>query len=186
MSRFADLCRSHLHFLTEVFGFQPPEAADTEGGEMVRFFSERVFVVMTFGAPDFEVKLGFGIRDIDETCPVELGDLAHDGRLDDWKWRNEFADAMENTIVEFARVLRERGSDLLVGDESTYERFRARRNQMSRNWLQHEEDCSVRAQAVDAWQKKDFDRVKKLYESLSDRLSAIETKRLEIAKSRLK
>lgn len=90
--------------------------------------------------------------------------------------------AVQACVQQIARLLEKYGAALLTGSPSEWryvlERKRKEDARQTKELIQN----SIRSAAEDAWQRRDFSKVRELYEKMSDSLTQTEQKRLDYAR----
>ena len=182
---FEEEVRKHFHFLETDYGFHLSHVKNIGPITSVRYESTKVYVSLYHGPPAYEVGMSFGRIGVDDVAGAysfELGDLILLERCRTWIWNPANTNDVYGSLAEYARLLRECGSDCLQGSEFVFTQMKKKREELIQNWKQEERINNVKREAIEAWSQKDYERVVKLYESISASLTAVETKKLEYAR----
>jgi hypothetical protein len=180
---FEEEVKKHFLFLVTDYGFQLSPIKQVGFVNSIRFESKEVYVYLFYGPPAYEVEMSFGrigIDDLPGAYSFAPGDLTLLGNCPTWSWNSNKSD-----VAEFARFLRECGSDCLKGDQLIFAQMKRNRDTLSQNWHQSERIKNVRQAANDAWNQKQYDKVVKLYESIGTVLTGSEAKKLSYARKHL-
>lgn len=182
---FLSHVRDHFDFLLNDFGFNIESSYERGDTATTRYSSDRVYVVISRGPPDFEPKMSFGRVGVDDQVGAsgfEQGDLVMLSCCADWEWERVPCEPFGAIVSEFARLLRQCGKQCLEGDDSVFSEMKNRRTKLTSDWLASEKTKSARVLADAAWAAKRFSDVVLHYSSISDSLSASELKRFTYAK----
>lgn len=94
-------------------------------------------------------------------------------------------DGVNTAVMEIADLLRRYGMEALAGDPKTYQRLVKEAEARSESYTNEVVQEPIRAAAHAAWQRHDYAKVCRLYESIAADLTPVERKRLAYAKSHL-
>lgn len=183
---FLEQVRQHFGFLVNEFGFRICKKRQQGDRASVEYCSEKVYVRLFQGPPDFEPQLAFGRIDVDDApggYGFGQGDLTLLTSCDDWHWHPRHSEPDGGLIPELARLLRECGARCLQGNDDVFSEMRERREQLANDWREAERVQSLRVRAESAWERKDLRAVIALYAEIDDQLTNVEQKRLSYAKS---
>ena len=179
---FEEEVKEHFLFLVTDYGFRLNLINHVASANYIKFESKEVFVYVFYGPPSFEVGMCFGrigIDDLRGTNTFGPGDLIL--LYPTWSWNPK-----GGTVAEFARCLRECGSECLKGDQLVFAQMKKTRETRNQKWRQEERIKKVRQDADDAWRQKKYDKVVELYESIGTVLKGSESKKLSYARKHLK
>jgi hypothetical protein len=180
---FEEEVKKHFLFLVTDYGFQLSRIEQVGFANSIKFESKEVYVYLCYGPPAYEAEMSFGrigIDDLPGGNSFGPGDLILLGNCPTWTWSSNQSD-----VAEYARFLRECGSDCLKGDQPIFAQMKRNRDTLTRNWHQEERIKNVRQEANDAWNQKDYLRVVNLYESIRTALTRAETKKLDYARKHI-
>ncbi len=183
-SNFIEQIREHFSFLQSDFGFRIDGTSEKGDVALVRYCSERVYVILFRGPPDFEPGLAFGRLRVDDApggYSFEQGDLIQLDSCRDWKWRKNDCEPFGGLLPELARLLKDCGKRCLEGDECGFVEMKTRRDAAIKKWHSEERERSIRSRAEIAWREKNYETVAKLYSTIEITLTDVERKRLSVA-----
>ena len=174
--RFAESVVREFAFLESEFGFRRTKEETT----FVRYESDQVFLNVFHGRGSYEIG-------------IELGELADPGWLfglstliaalaPKYEGRTEFQasnpQAVENCVAKAARILRANCGAALAGDGEALQRVRQRgRTEAKKATLRAQFGPTI-ARADEAWNSKDLERAKVLYENAESALDETRSRRL--------
>lgn len=184
-TNFIEQIREHFSFLQSEFGFRIDGTSEKGDVALIRYCSERVYVILFRGPPDFEPGLAFGRLGIDDTpegYSFEQGDLIQLDSCREWKWRKSDCEPFGGLLPELARLLRDCGKRCLKGDECDFVEMKTRRDAAIKKWRSEERELSIRTRAEIAWREKNYETVSKLYSTIEIALTDVERKRLSVAR----
>lgn len=176
-------------FLEHDFGFSAPTLRkDADAREIISFESKLVYVHIFLNTRSTEVIMLFGRKGVDDqpdAFSFEPGDLISLETCKGWKWIPENKSPIFNQIAEFARLLNTCGKDCLLGDQASFETMKQARLSMISNWKDAERIKAIRTEAEEAWSRRDYSAVVRLYSSIGESITPIETTRLAYARKRV-
>lgn len=178
----------HFHFLEVLYSFRRRDAMRRGLSMQIRYESPVVFADLFYGPPAYEVELSFGRIGVDDTPSAYsfgLGDLLQRSSCAKWEWEPVRTDAISSVVAEYARLLRECGTECLSGNPLVFEQMKRARDSAVKGWIQAEKEMAVRKAAEVAWGNKDFGEVRRLYDSIRDHLTPPELDKLGYANRRL-
>lgn len=181
---FEEAVKKHFLFLVTDYGFQLSSVQEVGFVKSIKFESKQVYVNLFYGPPAYELEVSFGRTGIDDlpgAHSFELGDLILLRKCSTWTWNSN-----ESDVAEYARFLRECGSDCLKGDQLIFAQMKSISDELAQKAAQEGRIKRMRQAADDAWHQKKYDKVVELYESIGTVLTGSEAKKLSYAWKHLK
>jgi hypothetical protein len=182
---FAEAVRAAFDEYLGNLGYRCVESDPT----LVRYKSNSTFVNVYHGRTSYEIGLEVGQVSDPEGIRYRLPDIL-DGVLGPGHavktyFQASTRAAVLSCVASIARAVRMHLQPVLQGDPNGLKRIailaRHRDGEVTKKYVQG----PVREKADYAWRRKDFERVKQLYESLEPDLTEVEMKRLEYARHKL-
>jgi hypothetical protein len=174
--QFEQNATAAFRFLETEFGFQRGETRPLPGGVVIAYNSEKVFVRVCYGPPEWDTQISFGRRGVDEPPSGSSFSIGH---------LKAPATAMPESLgsIEWqARILRVSGAALLSGNDADYERLVKARKAEIVVWVEKERLQDAVSAAERAWRDKDYRLVMETLEPFRGKLSALDARRLEYAR----
>jgi hypothetical protein len=175
-------------FLEQEFGFSKSVSRPNQQSVIVRYENRTIYVNLMFGPPAYEPEMSFGrlgIDDVPGSYSLEGGDLIQLGTCRDWSNNNKHSGSVTGRVVLFASLLNECGRPCLNGDSPVYSEMKARRDAAVSIWHREMRDKARASKSNAAWEAKDYQAFIDLLSTYEGALSAIDQKRLDIARERL-
>jgi len=179
---------SAFNFLTKEYGFRLVKAEPT----FVRYESPHVFVNVYHGRASYE--LGFEIgRLIDAAGQGEhpfslamvielMGAQKETGYT---LLQASSSESVKKQVPKLADLVKKYAAPALEGDSGTFKLLAETRSRMSDKLHKDMKLRDAREEADKAWRGKDYSKLASLYESISEDLTAAESKKLDYAKKQL-
>ncbi|MBX3173811.1 MAG: hypothetical protein KF709_05330 [Gemmatimonadaceae bacterium] len=174
----------NFEYLVTEHGFRLAESEPNR----VRFESETVYVEVTYdGHRSYELDLLVGrvgseeapFR-IDEIVKLRQADKAYSSSL----VQVTTAEALSSKLEQLARLLSEFGRDFISGHEGSFREAAMQRSNDVDRYARERALRAARAEAEEAWRKKDYHRFVMLMRPLRAHLSDEELSKLEVAERR--
>lgn len=176
---FAEAVQRHIEPVLSPIGFRRTE----QSCYVVMYESAKVFLQVIHDPMSYCIGIEFWrLAEPSERCTLG-GILAFAG-----EYRNFQAstpDRVNTALEEMADLLQKYGMEVLTGDIRTFQRLVRDSEARSKAYTKEVVQQPIRATAHDAWQKREYAKVRELYESIEADLTPVERKRLEYAKSQL-
>ena len=182
--RFEIAVRESFSFLETELGFVRHELRPSVNSVVVRYETGSLYVLLTYGSPDYEPMMSFGRKGVDDApgaYSFEAGDLIQLDCCKDWEWQPDQPDRIVRYVGEFARLLAECGRQCLLGDEAVFEEMKARRDALIARSNQQRSAKAVRDKIAAAWERKDYKGVVELYGLIDGQLDELDKRRLHFA-----
>jgi len=181
--RFAEAAKQAFSFL-ERAGFRLTESDPAQ----LKYESVQVFVTIEWDvrSGELEVFLSLQPRKGKARDSFSLRDLLGMEGVDAPERKMPFQVAEEGKLKPFidklAEDTRRHAQPALAGDRMYFRRLRAYRNAQAQMYMRDMELRRVRAEADKAWQKRELDKVVRLYASIEGQLTVSEKAKLAYAK----
>lgn len=176
-------------FLEQRYGFSKSILRPSQQVVVVRYENSSLFVNLAFGPPAYESEMSFGRLGIDDQqggFSFEAGDLMQLQNCQKWITPTlGSSQVIAGQVAWFAALLEECGKCCLLGDPAIYAEMKSRREALVEEWRREERSKGVRNDIEAAWKVRDYRALIALYSIYDGRLSNIDRKRLETAKSKL-
>lgn len=175
----------YFSFLEHEYDFGSAQIKKTDFLSIISYESPKVFVNLIYGPPEYEVTISFGRIGFDDKPGAFCfgqGDLVALDTCRDWKWNTDYPNRITEQVAEYARLLRECGSDCLKCDHSVFCQMKERRDIAVTIWHQTELSNRLRNEIDLAWHRKDYVTVISMYEKTREMLTEIDKKRFDYAK----
>lgn len=183
-SQFEAAVRESFSFLEIEFGFSKQELHPSSNSVVVRYETASLYVVLTYGSPDFEPMMSFGRRGVDDVrgaYSFEPGDLVQLDCCKGWEWKPTQPDRIVRYVGEFARLLAQCGRQCLSGVDAVFEEMKLRRENLITQSNQQRSARAVREKIAAAWERKDYRTVVELYSLIDGQLDELDKRRLHFA-----
>lgn len=175
-------------FLEQEFGFSKSVSRPNQQSVIVRYESAVAFVNLMFGPPAYGPEMSFGRLGIDDmpgAYSLEAGDLIQLNACRGWSNSDKHTDPITRQVAWFASLLAECGRPCLNGDSPIYSEMKARRDADVANWHREMREKARASKSNAAWEAKDYQAFVDLFSTSEGALSAVDQKRLDIARKRL-
>lgn len=185
---FEEEVKRNFSFLEHKYDFHLSHIKNIGTTKAISYVSSFVYVILFYGAPAYEPEISFGrlgIDDMQGAYSFNQGDLILLNCCSKWQWSNAYPNNLAGLISEFARLLEECGASCLNGNQALFEEMKARRDSAVKVWHQEERAFGIRKDAENAWRKKDYTTIVRLYETITELLTGAESKKLDYAKKQL-
>jgi hypothetical protein len=174
---FAEAVLRHIEPVLVPLGFGRTE----QSCYAVMYESAKVFLQVIHDPMSYGIGIEFWrLAEPSERCTLG-GLLASAGEYR--SFQSSTPDGVNTAIVEIADLLRRYGTEALTGDPRTYQRLVKDAEARSEAYTKEVVQQPIRTAAHAAWQKRDYAKVRELYESIDADLTPVERKRLDYAKS---
>jgi hypothetical protein len=174
--------RKAFNFLDSKHGFAVRSSQPVATSSVISYESDKVYVNVYFGPPEYQVDFAFGRRGIEDGKDghsFHVGDLLQLDACKSWAWKSNSGDSLVVTVHEYARLLEFCGSAVLLGDPAVFGEMKSRRDAAVAAWRENEETTRLKSAADDAWARKDYESVAKFYRRIVSNLTQSELKKLE-------
>ncbi len=187
---YEKLARENFGFLVEIFGFKlaPVEKSD-DGYIALKYLSERVFINLIYGPPEFELDFYIGRRGIEDQPDKHSftsGDLLYLEGCEKWVGYSVYSahshDNLRNCLPKLANLLKDCGKPCLRGDSSAFDKMLSERKKNVTQWHMNQELAQVRNDAAVAWARKDYPEVVKQLTPFKNEITPSERKKLEYSR----
>jgi hypothetical protein len=190
---FEKIARKQFSFLEKDYGFKLlPIERSSDSYIGLRYVSDRVFVNLYYGLPSYELDFYFGrlgIEDQPDTHSFTSGDLLYLGGCEKWSGYSIYSahsyDNLRKCLPKLASLLCECGKACLQGENAAYEQMTFERKKDYNQWIKNQELMQARQAAADAWEKRDYAKMVKLFEPIANELTPSECKKLEYSRKHL-
>ena len=182
---FSEAVQSAFGFLQQDYGFRCVEAGPT----FVRYESDLAFVNIYHGRASYELGFEVGRRpdvrgqpESHYTMAEILQLAAAEAEAGNSCFQASTREGVQQLVPRLAALVRKYAPPALRGDPSTFDRLRELQSANSQRYINESRLARVREQAEEAWQKKWYPLVVRLYESIPQDLTRVEARRLEYAR----
>jgi hypothetical protein len=170
---FVNTVRKEFRFLQEIYRFRYIDSRIfADAGAVVRYESPEVWFEIWYDhlrGGEFSINMGLLAREeLIIALPYHL--MAYS------------SPSLERCLHQFAESVAHEAQPLLLGETSAFQRSLQEQQERSAQWWCEDRLNRIRAEALDAWQRKDYGKVIAFYESMGDDLSEAEQKRLALAR----
>jgi hypothetical protein len=175
-------------YLEQDYGFSKRVSRLNQQSLIVRYENTVMFVNLMFGAPAYEPEMSFGRLGVDDapgSYSLEAGDLIQLDACHGWSNNEKHSDPVTDQVAWFASILAECGRPCLKGNAELFLEMKSRRNAAIDVWHREKRDKARASKSNAAWEVKDYQLFIDLFSTYEGALSAIDRKRLDIARERL-
>lgn len=181
---FIEAVLSAFDFLTKEYGFHCVKADNT----WVRYESKSVFVNIYHELASYELEVEIGLLDELEYSYsigeiIELMAAQKETRYS--FFQASTPERVKKYITELAKLVRKYATSALYGDTHYFKQLEKISLQIAEMVTKKYQLSSIRAEAIKAWQEKNYTKLVKLYKLIKEDLTPAEAKKLEYAKKRL-
>jgi len=174
---FAEAVLRHIEPVLVPLGFRRTK----QSCYVVMYESENVFLQVIHDPMSYDIGIEFWrLAEPSERCTLG-GLLASVGEYR--SFQASTPGRVNATIVEIADLLRSCGTESLAGAPGAYQRLVKDAEARSEAYTKEVVQQPIRTAAHAAWQRRDYAKVRELYESIEADLTPVEQKRLDYAKS---
>ncbi|MBU0744262.1 MAG: hypothetical protein KKE11_02690 [Gammaproteobacteria bacterium] len=184
--KFIETVRNNFVFLEREYNFKCIKASPT----FVRYESDNVFVNIyhDYDRLAYEISADIGcLNKSYELCrPYSIGfvmRMCSEEEADNYKlFVAKTPEAVKKGIEELVIIFKKYTKDLLKGDSTLFDRLQKKREEFIDNGIKKDYLSGVRSKVETAFNVRKFSEVVKLYESMIDDLTPVESKKLEYAR----
>jgi hypothetical protein len=182
--KFANVVKEEFRDFCSKYNYKCVEALPS----FVRYESTKAFINIYHGRISYEINVEIGLLENMEE-KLSLSELVEsvEGLKSDIPvpYQTSSTEGVKKGVKALMELVKEKFSLLFSGDTDEYNYWQSVVNK-KRVEITEKYSCGlIKAEAEAAWQKKDYVKALSLYESICDKLSNIEIKRLNYAKGRL-
>lgn len=184
---YENLTKKHFAFLVEDHGFSISKIHKVADQSIfIEYKSDKVFVRLHYGVPDFELDFFVGRIDIDSVGFNSSDLIAVYDAINSSNYRVYAANSYNNLLTclpKLADVLKSIHPECLEGKTSFYENMRLDKQKRVSHWGDEQELKQSKRAAKAAWDDKDYPKFIEIFEPIASSLSPSELKKLEYARN---
>lgn len=181
---FPEMVIEHFSFLEQELGYSVVQALDT----FVQYRYKVIFVNVYHGRSSYEVGFEIGRSDMSPTrryhYSVILKAVAPEYKGQVFLQADN-KEALRFCIDKIAQIAKTYCQSLFIGDDRTWKALEHAGEVLNEELYQEYTIRPVKNRALEAWQRRDFKEVIRLYESVEKELNDIERKRFFYAKKKI-
>jgi hypothetical protein len=191
---FEKIVLEQFSFLEINYQFKPPiiQRWEDHQGSAIKYTSDKVFVHLSYWTFGSELNSYFGRIGIEDQKNGSDLSFAEIWTLEDLKNEIEVPsycayskENIEVCVQKLGKFLEKYGHTYLTGDEETYNLLYQRRQERDEAGEKISKINDIKKAAAEAWEKEDYGQVVKLYESIQNEITPVESQKLRMAKNRL-
>lgn len=192
-SVYEHIVKNCFAFLVEDYGFELSSIERVANSYIaLKYLSEKVFVKLYYGSPEFELDFyigRLGIEDKSEKDGFTSNDLlclSDDVRWVDYKLYSAYSfENLRTCLPKLAELMKVCGANCLNGESSAYENVLFEKKRSNNQWGKEQELKQAKRAASDAWKNKDYIKFIEVFEPVANELSVLEKKKLDYARKQL-
>lgn len=181
---FFEEVKKNFAFLESKYDFMIAESLPT----YVRYESPKMFINIYHGRISYEIGLEFGRLDSEKNqkdCYSlwALINLFNENTAKKYRlFAARTSELVKKGVAELSQLFKQYENFIFIDGETVFDKLLLQREQLGKEYEKEVYTYQVRSKVEVAFKAKNFSEVVRLYESILDRLTPLEIKKLEYAK----
>ena len=177
-THFEENVKKHFGFLSNMFRSVDKKTI----GWIVRYTSYKVEVNIYYERLSFEIFLTLNLKN--PRISLYLEEIITGSEKRRYRCAVDAA-IIEKSVIEMADLLKKYGRSFLAGDAELYNEIKKSRDTREQEFALKNKIMKVEERAKTAWENGNYEEVVTLYQSIKEKLTPIQEKRLSISKKRI-